>query len=491
MTNILKTLIIFIGLLGFILTVPPEAYTQDKKKEEKRNKSPNIVLVLCDDLGYGDLSITGSNLIKTPNIDNMAKEGVQFTNFYSSASVCTPSRAGLLTGRYPIRTGLDIGVITPACEYGLPQEEITIGEALKDLGYRTAIIGKWHLGHTEDFWPTKQGFDYYYGLPYSNDMRPLALYQGTKKIEEPVNQSTLTERYTKQAIHFIKENKDRPFFVFLSHTSPHIPLYTSRRFTGISEAGLYGDVVETIDWSMGELLATLKRMGIDDKTLVIFTSDNGPWFEGSTNGSHGRKATAWEGGFHVPFIARWPGHIPKGKTSDAISMNIDLFPTLVELAGGQIQANHPIDGRNMWPLLQGGNESPHDCLYYFHNAELCAVRTQDWKLVVHGKYTSVPDVRTFLNGNIIGRWIAKGICPGLKEAETIAPWDKYKYWQYWLLFNIKRDPEENYSLARNNPKVLEHMKKLIYKGREEFAEQAKENMLPNIKKGGGPKPSKD
>jgi uncharacterized sulfatase len=403
---------------------------------------PNIIIVLADDLGYGDLSISGNQLIATPHLDRMAGEGVRLTSFYASANVCTPSRAGLLTGRYPIRTGLAYKVIEADHTHGLPQEEITLAELLKDNGYRTAAIGKWHLGHMPDYWPTAHGFDYFYGLPYSNDMQPLALYRDRLKIEEPVDQRTLTERYTAEAIQFIEQNKDGPFLVYLPHTMPHIPLYVSGTFEGRSRAGLYGDVVETLDWSMGELFAALKRLGLDDNTLVIFTSDNGPFFEGSSGDWRQGKGTTWEGGYRVPLIARWPGRIPPGTVSDAISMNIDILPTLAALVGAPLPIDHGFDGRNIWDLFQGSSDTPHEFLYFFNNEDIAAVRTQQWKLVLRAYYRT-----------------------SLVAFDTI---EEALGFSYPLLFDMTTPHPERYSQARDNPDALATLEAYLARGRTEF-----------------------
>jgi uncharacterized sulfatase len=397
---------------------------------------------MADDLGYGDLGINGSSMIRTPHLDRMAREGIRLTSFFSSANVCTPSRAGLMTGRYSIRMGLEKSVIFPPDKHGIPEEEITIAEALKEQGYRTACIGKWHLGHVGSHWPTNNGFDYYYGLPYSNDMLPLALYRQKENIEEPVEQSTLTERYTEEAIRFMEESGDTPFFIYLPHSMPHIPLFVSDRFARRSEAGLYGDVIETIDWSMGQLLGAVQRLGLDDSTLVVFTSDNGPWYEGSSGVSRDRKGSSWEGGYHVPFVARWPGQIPPGIISDAISMSIDLLPTLTGLAGWKKPEQLVLDGRDIWSVLTGSQISPHEVLYYFTNEEIAAVRTQRWKLVVSSFYRS-------------------GHSTFDREGRRFGP--------YWLLFDMEKDPSELYSLARDNPEVLQRMRDLLAAGRSQLA----------------------
>jgi arylsulfatase A len=351
---------------------------------------PNFIVILTDDLGYGDLGIYGSPNIRTPNLDRMAQEGVKLTSFYA-APVCSPARAMLLTGRYPIRSGM-IRVLRPGAHFGLPHSEVTLAQALKPLGYATALIGKWHLGDEERYRPLHYGFDYFYGLLYSNDMTILTtgvhrlhLYRNDKAIESPVHQNTLTLRYTEETIKFIRENKDRPFFIDLAHSMPHFPQHASEAFRGKSKRGIYGDAVEELDWSTGAILKTLRELGLDGNTLVIFTSDNGPalgkrGMGGSAGPLRGGKKTSWEGGVRVPFIARWPGHIPAGRVQGGIASLLDIFPTLVELAGGQPPSDRPIDGRNILPMLEGQAGSPHDTFVYYFGTRIFAIRSGDWKL---------------------------------------------------------------------------------------------------------------
>ena len=365
---------------------------------------PNIVLIFADDLGYGDLGVYGSPNIRTPNIDRLAFAGVKLTDFYSVSPVCTPSRAGLLTGRYPVRSGMT-RVLFPREEFGLPDSEITVAEVLKGKGYATALVGKWHLGDRPEHSPTRHGFDYRYGIPFSNDMtrphatwpEPLRIYEQDEVVIEGVDQSQITRLYTEKAISFIEKHKDGPFFLYLPHSMPHWPWFSSEKFDGRSIQGPYGDTVEEIDWSTGEILKALKRNGLDDNTLVIFTSDNGGSSSRGTgaraasrtsgnNGTlRGSKGQTWEGGMRVPFIARMPGRIPAATVRSGISCAIDLFTTLIELAGGQVPGDRPIDGVNLWPMLSGEGPSPRDHLYYFsHNWEsrpqLAAVRAGRWKL---------------------------------------------------------------------------------------------------------------
>jgi len=352
------------------------------------SRPPNLVLILADDLGYGDLGVYGARTIRTPHLDRMAEEGVRFTDFYVAAPVCTPSRAALLTGRYPQRSGLT-RVLNPRSEEGIDADEITLGEALRERGYATACIGKWHLGHRPSYLPTRHGFDHYFGIPYSNDMTPTPLMRGETVIEQPAVQETLTLRYTQEAIAWIRAQGDRPFFLYLPHTMPHVPLAASPAFRGRSPAGLYGDVVEELDWSVGEILRTLRELGRERETLVLFTSDNGPWLtQGANGGSAGPlrdgKGETCEGGMRVPMIAWWPGTIPAGRVCDRWASTLDLFTTLIRLAGGTEPRDRMIDGRDIRPLLLGRGSMPraddfHP--FFFHRAEqLQAVRVGRWKL---------------------------------------------------------------------------------------------------------------
>ncbi len=389
---------------------------------------PNVVLIFADDQGYQDLGVFGSPNIKTPNVDLMAKEGMRFTDFYSAASVCTPSRAALMTGCYPERVGR-LPVLFPRGNTGLNPKETTIAKMLKTKGYATACIGKWHLGHKKPFLPTNHGFDYYFGIPYSNDMgidaamdladdinwrndyteemfRKLKrrsggppLFRGTEVVEFPVDQNTLTKRYTEEAIKFITTNKEKPFFVYLPHTMPHIPLFATPEFAGKSEAGLYGDTIEEMDWSVGQIMKTLKSLKLDKNTLVIYTSDNGPWnlrgnktskVKGNTNrnvgGSalplRGYKFQQFEGGMREPTVMWWPGHIPAGSECSEVAGTIDVLPTVAAITGATLP-EEKIDGHNILPLLtaEAGAKSPHDA--YFYQAK--AVRMGEWKYMSQGK----------------------------------------------------------------------------------------------------------
>ncbi len=372
-----------------------------------RPAKPNIVIIFADDLGYGDLGCYGSPVIRTPHLDRMAAEGLRFTDFYSAGEVCTPSRTALLTGRHPIRSGMcgNRRVLFPNSKGGLPPSEITLAEALKPAGYATAHIGKWHLGIHEGSRPLDQGFDRSFGLPYSNDMdaRPevvkagggsgsptpphdgwnVALLRDGKVVEQPADQTTLTKRYTEEAVKVIAESKDRPFFIYLAHTFPHVPMFASPAFKGKSRAGIYGDAVEELDWSVGEVLAALKKNGLAENTLVFFTSDNGPWLNmGDQGGGAGLlregKGSTWEGGMRVPGIAWMPGRIQPGVTSELAHM-MDLFPTALALAGTPPPQGVTLDGTDLAPLLFESKPLPARPFFYYRGSQIFACRVGEWK----------------------------------------------------------------------------------------------------------------
>lgn len=350
---------------------------------------PNMIVIFVDDLGYGDLSINGNKYIKTPNIDAIGLEGVRLTDFHASANVCTPSRAGLLTGRYPVRAGLGKQVVFPKSTHGLKNSELTVAEVLKSAGYRTAMFGKWHLGHQTGMGPTDQGFDHFIGVPYSHDMKPLPLMDGTQVIEKSADLPSLTRRLTDAAINYIKSDSEKaPFFIYLPYTAPHEPLKPQSEFTGKSIASAYGDVVQELDFHVGRLMNALAQQGIDDNTLVIFTSDNGPWWEGSAGERSGRKGGVKDGAFRVPFLARWPNAIPAGVVSDAMAMNIDLLPTLAAIAGAKLPEGHTLDGLDMLSLMQGGQTSPHKKLLFFNQGRLAAIRSERYRFLMEVPYMS-------------------------------------------------------------------------------------------------------
>jgi arylsulfatase A len=372
--------------------------------------SPNIIIITTDDQGYGDLGVYGHPSLRTPHLDRMAGEGMRMTNFYAAASVCTPSRAGLLTGRLPIRSGMSGSkanrVLYPNAASGLPLGELTLAEALKELGYATAMVGKWHLGDAQAFLPREHGFDRYWGIPYSNDMnlqdgRPrhassldedaqpewwdVPLIIDESEVERPVNQRTLTKRMTDEALRTIEENAKEAFFLYIAHPMPHVPLFVSEDFIGRSERGRYGDVIAEIDWSVGKILELLRKLDIADRTLVVFSSDNGPWLrKASAGGSAGPlrdgKGGAWEGGYRVPGIFWWPGRIEAGIVCGEIASQLDLFPTAIHLAGGKLPVGLVIDGVNMAPILFGTGKSLRDEIHYYRGDELFAIRKGQYKL---------------------------------------------------------------------------------------------------------------
>lgn len=385
------------------------------------SKPPNFIVIFTDDQGFEDLGCFGSPKIKTPHLDQLAADGRKFTSFYSANSVCSPSRASLMTGCYPVRVSIP-GVLFPRHDIGLNPDEITIADLLKTKSYATACIGKWHIGHKPKFLPTSQGFDSYYGIPYSNDMtidpeaklaeninlregftldrirneKPkknlVPLMRNEEVIEYPCDQTTLTKRYTEEAVKFIEKNKKRPFFLYLPHTMPHIPLFASENFKGKSERGPYGDTIEEIDWSVGEIMKALRKNNLDENTLVVYTSDNGPWKlkggrGGSANPLRGYKFQTYEGGMRVPCIMHWKGKIPPGSSCDEIAATIDLLPTIAGLSGVELPNDRTIDGKNIWPLISGkeGAKTPHEIYFFYKGNSLESARQGKWKLRRSGK----------------------------------------------------------------------------------------------------------
>ena len=385
------------------------------------SKPPNFIVIFTDDQGFEDLGCFGSPKIKTPHLDQLAADGRKFTSFYSANSVCSPSRASLMTGCYPVRVSIP-GVLFPRHDIGLNPDEITIADLLKTKSYATACIGKWHIGHKPKFLPTRQGFDSYYGIPYSNDMtidpeaklaeninlregftldrvrneKPkknlVPLMRNEEVIEYPCDQTTLTKRYTEEAVKFIEENKKRPFFLYLPHTMPHIPLFASENFKGKSKRGPYGDTIEEIDWSVGEIMKALRKNNLDENTLVVYTSDNGPWKlkggrGGSANPLRGYKFQTYEGGMRVPCIMHWKGKIPPGSSCDEIAATIDLLPTIAGLSGVELPNDRTIDGKNIWPLISGkeGAKTPHEIYFFYKGKSLESARQGKWKLRRSGK----------------------------------------------------------------------------------------------------------
>jgi arylsulfatase A len=427
----------------------------------KAAKQPNIVIILADDLGYGDLSCYGHPSIHTPNLDRMAAEGMRFTDFYVAASVCTPSRAALMTGRLPIRSGMagskTNDVIMARSTGGLPTNEITIAAALKPQGYATACIGKWHLGHETEFLPTHHGFDSFYGLRYSNDMAPVrgvtpknassslepklewwntALLRDDKVIEQPTDLSTLTQRYTHEAVQFIQRNKKKPFFLYFAHTYPHVPLFASKDFKKRSSRGLYGDVVEELDWSVGQVLDTLRKEGLAENTLVFFTSDNGPWLirnlaGGSAGPLKDGKGSTWEGGMREPGIAWWPGKIKANVLTHELACSMDLFATCLNLAGAGLPPDRVIDGVDMTAMLLGKGHSQREVMFYYYRDQLYAVRKGPYKahFITHTGYS--------------------------KDAP-----EKH---EPPMLFQLENDPGEKFDVAAEHPEVIAEIRAEVEK----------------------------
>jgi arylsulfatase A len=409
--------------------------------------TPNVVFILCDDLGFGDLECYGSK-IKTPNLNRMAAEGIRFTNFCAADPVCSPSRAALLTGRYPARVGVP-KVLFPQDKVGLNLDEVTLANVLKEQGYRTMCVGKWHLGRPVEYLPTSRGFDEYFGIPYSNDMQPRVLMHNAEVIEDPANLETLTQRYTEHAIQFLRKSKGSPFFFYFPHTFPHIPLAASPLFRGRSSEGLYGDVVEEIDWSVGEVLRALKETGVDGNTIVMFSSDNGPWYQGSPGKLRGRKNTTYEGGVREPFIARWPGRIPGGHVSTALASMMDVFPTITRLCKGRMPSK-PLDGINLWPILTGEQKSiARAPLLYFNEWDLQCARWMNWKLHV-ARYNTAAYVPAPPGG--VHNYI-------LPHPE---------------LYDLASDPDESYDVAPQHPDIIQHMQAQIEQMIHTFPEPAQQ-----------------
>lgn len=445
-----------IGL--FVLALVPGCRPQE-------DRPPNIIVIFADDLGYGDLGVYGHPTIQTPRLDRMAQEGLKFTQFYTAASVCTPSRAGLLTGRLPIRSGMasdNRRVLFPDSRRGLPPEEITVAEVLKEAGYATAAIGKWHLGHTPEYTARQHGFDYFYGLKYSNDMdrvpsRPareqfadpvseywdLELLRNEEVIEQPAEQTTLMQRYTDEAISFMQEHREQPFFIYLAHSMVHVPLFRSEAFEGVSRRGMYGDVVEEMDQTVGRLLDALEAEGIAENTLVVFTSDNGPWLVygdhgGSSGLLHGGKGMTWEGGMRVPALAWWPGTIPPGSVSPIVASTMDLLPTALDLTGQSAPDAVTLDGVSLRPVLEGATQDEvRDEYYYYRGATLYAARKGPWK------------------AHFITEWAYR------RDNERTAHDPP-------MLYNLDADPEERFNVAEDHPEIIQAILEQVARHQDEL-----------------------
>jgi arylsulfatase A-like enzyme len=430
-------------------------------------ESPNFIIILADDMGYGDLGCYGHPSIRTPNLDRMAAEGMRFTDFYVAGCVCTPSRAALLTGRLPVRSGMagtpenKAGVLLARSNGGLPTNEITIAAALRAKGYATACIGKWHLGRLPQYLPTHHGFDSFFGLRFSNDMEPApgiprdassslnpkpewwrpVLYRDDKPLEGAADLRTLTQDYTREALQFIRSHRQQPFFLYFAHTYPHVPLFASKAFQQRSLRGLYGDVVEELDWSVGQVFAALREEGLAEKTLVFFTSDNGPWLNkklagGSAGPFRDGKGSTWEGGMREPGIAWWPGHIPTNVVNHGLACSMDLFPTLLGLAGAPIPADRIIDGLDMAPMLFGKGISRREVMFYYRYNELYAVRKGPFKahFITYTGYS--PDA------------------PQKHDPP--------------LLFQLENDPGEKFDVAAEHPEVVADIQREVAKHQEKL-----------------------
>ncbi len=447
--------------------------------QSNKMRTPNVVMFFIDDLGYADIGSFNPNKAamgySTPNIDRLASEGIRLTSFYVPQAVCSASRAALLSGCYPNRIGIS-GALDHKANYGINQDETTLGEVFKSRNYATAIYGKWHLGHLPQFLPTQHGFDEYFGLPYSNDMWPnhptgtypdLPLIENDKVIELMPDQSKLTTQYTERAVGFIERNKNKPFFLYVPHTMPHVPLFVSDKFKGKTKRGLFGDVVAEIDWSVGQVLATLKRLKLDDNTLVIFTSDNGPWLSygnhaGSAKPLREGKGTELEGGVRVPFIARWPRKIPAGAVSREPVMTIDLLPTLAKLIGAETPKDRIIDGRDIWPILSGQKaKSPHDALYFYWGRELQAVRSGKWKL-------HLPHTYRFIE------------TPGADGKPGKDSYPKIEL----SLYDLEADIGETTNLAGKHPEVVNQLMVFVERARQDLGDSLTKREGKNIRPAG-------
>ncbi|MEN2282729.1 sulfatase [Algoriphagus sp. SE2] len=473
-----QSVYLFLAFLIVIIFTSCQKKTEEKVTTESTSK-PNIVLIFADDMGYGDLGVYGAREWKTPNLDQLAADGVRFTQFYVPHAVCSASRAALLTGTYANRLEI-FGALDHTAKHGLNPEETTIAEMLKANGYETGMVGKWHLGHLSPFLPTEQGFDSYYGLPYSNDMwphhpgvkdyyPPLPLYRNTAVIDTIDDQSMLTTNYTEEALEFIEKSKDKPFFLYLAHSMTHVPLFVSDKFKGKSQQGLYGDVMMEVDWSVGQVRQKLKELGLADNTIIIFTSDNGPWLSygghaGLTGGLREGKGTSWDGGIREPGIFVWPHHFPAGKVENQAAMTIDILPTLAEITGSKLP-DLPIDGRSILPILEGKEMEPKPYFAYYNRNELQAVIYGKWKMVFPHAYRSIPEGTVMRNDGIPVKYHMLK----LEKAE---------------LFDLSTDPNETTDVAENNPEIAAKLKQYADTAREDMGDALTESEGTGLRKHG-------
>ena len=464
----------FLGLVGSVaagtLLSGPAGWARPRRK-------PNFILIFADDLGYGDISGFGFKKLpyETPNLQRMGDEGARLTSFYVPTPYCAPSRATILTGRYPFRNGVvhnpapDAGIN----EVGLPDSELTVAKLLRNAGYATCCIGKWHLGHTAQYLPRRRGFDEYFGILYSNDMRPVQLVQNEEVVEYPVVQATLTHRYTERALDFIERSRrlDRPFFLYLPHAMPHKPLAASDAFyTPETPDDLYADVIRELDWSVGQVLQKVKALDIDDNTMIVFASDNGPWYGGSTGGLRGMKALTWEGGLRVPMIARWPGRIPPGVVNDAVTASVDILPTMLHAAGVAVPSDRKIDGKDIWSVLTSSEAaSPHEAVFGMKGPNLATVRSGRWRL--HVRSPGSPSKRG-------DDWVDSR---GPDGVMLLAPYEQARPSWYpgvqggdgpgtMMLFDIKNDPAEQHDVSAKHPDVVQQLKAIYDRTQAEVPE---------------------
>lgn len=445
---------------------------------------PNVIIILADDLGYADLGCYGAKNIRTPHLDRLAAEGTRFTSFYVGQAVCTASRAALLTGCYPNRVGLG-GALNHTSTTGIHPDEKLLSDLFRAQGYATGIFGKWHLGHHPPFLPTRRGFDEWHGIPYSNDLGPLhpvtpglpplPLYENEAIVARDPDQAQFTQSITARAVAFIERHRERPFFLYVPHVMPHVPIFASEKFRGSSQQGLYGDVVQELDWSVGEIMATLRRLGLDEKTLVVFTSDNGPWHSygdhaGSAGGLREGKLTTFEGGVRVPCLVRWPGRVPPARVSDALFTAMDLHRTLTALIGGKPDEAKR-DGIDLSPLLLGrAGAKGREEFWYYATVELHAVRQGDWKLHVPHEYLTLAAApgrggKPSNFGNITPGSIENS---GLRG---IASRHGYRFEKIGTaLYNLRDDPGETRDVASAHPEIVARLQKVVAAARADLGD---------------------
>jgi len=456
-------------------------------------RPPNVILIVADDLGYADVGVYGAKGFSTPNLDRLAHGGIRFTDFHVAQAVCSASRAAIMTGCYPNRIGIE-GAMEPWYQFGIHERELTLPKMMRQKGYATGMVGKWHLGTPAEFLPTHRGFDEWLGLPYSNDQwplhpekpgkfPPLPLYDGDKIINPGLSHrdmEQLTTQYTERAVSFIERNRERPFFLYVAHTMPHVPLAVSEKFRGTTKRGLYGDAVEEVDWSTGEILATLKKHGLEENTLILFMSDNGPWLvygnhAGSAFPLREGKTTTWDGGTRVPFIACWPGHIPAGSVCGEMACAIDLLPTMAKLIGAKLP-EHKIDGLDIWPLFVGEKDArnPHD-VYFFYGvpfggwtgAELESVRTREWKLIVPHSYRTLGGHKPGMDG-----WPGEYLKQPVLEPE---------------LYDMRGDIEEKHNVAAQHADIVRRMLGMAEQCRADLGDTTLNRKGAGVREPGGVK----